>query len=250
MNPQERQMIDSLFQRLAQGAAQAGPRDSEAESLIQQHIQQMPGAPYHMAQAMIVQERALQQAQARLAAYEQAGGAPGSFAGPTAAPPYGYQYPQGQYPPPGQYQAGQYPPQGQAQGGGAGGFLGGAAKIALGVGGGILAADAAMSLAHEIFGPHHSGLGESDSYERGYEQGLDQGRQDEWQTPAASDQWSSSGNQQSFDPGSGSSFADSGAGWGNQGTDTGTDWGAPEADSGGVDDGGNDFGGGDSGDSW
>src|ERR1700716_2427293 len=116
MTPQERQMIDSLFQRLGQSAAQAGPRDPEAEALIQQHVQQMPAATYHMAQAMIVQERALQQAQARLAAYEQ----PGSFAGPTAPPPQG-----------------QYPPQGQAQqGGGAGGFLGGAAKIALGVGGG------------------------------------------------------------------------------------------------------------------
>src|SRR5262245_3318542 len=120
MNPQEQQMIESLFQRLSQAAPQAGPRDPEAEALIQRRFQSLPGAAYSMAQTLLVQERALQQAEARLAA---AGGAGGSFM-PSPSPPYQQQpYP---YAPPRQ------------QGGGVGGFLAGAGKVALGVGGGVL----------------------------------------------------------------------------------------------------------------
>jgi len=147
MNPQEQQMIESLFQRLTQAAPQSGPRDPEAEALIQQHFQSLPGAAYYMAQTLLVQERALQQAEARLAAGGGAGG--GSFM-PPAAPPYGqpYQPPyQPQYAPPPPYPYA--PPQRQS---GMGGFLAGAGKVALGVGGGILVADAVMGLGHELFG--------------------------------------------------------------------------------------------------
>lgn len=142
MNPQERQMIDSLFQRLTQAAPQAGPRDPEAEALIQQRFQSLPGAAYYMTQTLLVQERALQQAEARLAA---GGGAGGSFMPPPAPPSYGQPYqPAFQQPYP-------YAPP-QQQGRGMGGFLAGAGKIALGVGGGVLLADAAMGLGHELFG--------------------------------------------------------------------------------------------------
>ena len=129
MNPQEQQMIESLFQRLAQAAPQAGPRDPEAEALIQQRFQALPGAAYYMAQTLLVQERALQQAEAKLNA---AGG--GSFMPTGGGPVYSQ------------------PPYGQPQQSGMGGFLAGAGKIALGVGGGILVADAAMGLGHELFG--------------------------------------------------------------------------------------------------
>jgi uncharacterized protein len=140
MTPQEQQLIESLFQRLAQAAPQAGPRDPAAEALIQRRFQALPGAAYYMAQTLLVQERALQQAEARLAG---GGGGGGSFL-PPSAPPSGqpYQpYPQ---------QPHQYAP--QRQGGGMGGFLAGAGKIALGVGGGILVADAVTGLGEELFG--------------------------------------------------------------------------------------------------
>jgi hypothetical protein len=141
MIPQEQQMIESLFQRLTQAAPQAGPRDPEAEALIQQHFQSLPGAAYYMAQTLLMQERALQQGEARLAAGGGPGG--GSFM-PPGGPPYGQPYQQ-PYP-----QQQPYAPQQQQSG--VGGFLAGAGKVALGVGGGILVADAVMGLGHELFG--------------------------------------------------------------------------------------------------
>jgi hypothetical protein len=159
MNPQEQQMIDSLFQRLAQAAPQAGPRDPEAEALIQQHFQTLPGAAYYMAQTLLMQERALQQAEARLAG---GGGAAGSFMPPP--PAYGQPYQQPSYQQPSYQPAYQQPPPypyapPQQQGGGMGGFLAGAGKIALGVGGGVLVADAVMGLGHELFGGGHQQQG-------------------------------------------------------------------------------------------
>jgi hypothetical protein len=136
MTPQEQQMIESLFQRLAQAAPQAGPRDPQAEALIQQRIQSLPGAAYYMAQTLLVQERALREAEARLGSGQPGGSfLPPSGGGPAyrAAPPYAAA------------------PQ-QSGGGGVGGFLAGAGQMALGIGGGILVADAAMSLAHGLFG--------------------------------------------------------------------------------------------------
>ena len=82
MTPQEQQLIESLFQRLTQGAAQSGPRDPEAEALIQQRVQSLPGAAYYMTQTLLVQDRALQQAEARLAGQPQQS----SFLPPTAPP--------------------------------------------------------------------------------------------------------------------------------------------------------------------
>jgi hypothetical protein len=139
MTPQEQQLIESLFQRLSQSAAQAGPRDPQAEALIQQRVQSLPGADYYMAQTLLVQERALQQAEARLAGQQQ-----GGFLPPVTAPGQ-QQFPYATAPP--------YAPQAyQQSGGGAGSFLASAGKIALGVGGGILVADAAMGLARDVFG--------------------------------------------------------------------------------------------------
>ncbi|HKF19352.1 MAG TPA: DUF2076 family protein [Candidatus Dormibacteraeota bacterium] len=168
MTPQEQQLIESLFQRLTQSAAQSGPRDPQAEALIEQRVQSLPGAAYYMTQTLLVQERALQQAEARLAGQPQQS----SFLPPAAAP--GQQYPYAAAPP---YAGPAYQ---QQSGGGAGSFLAGAGKIALGVVGGVLVADAAMGLAHDVFG--HGGF---DRDERGFgQQGLDrddrgQGRGDQ-----------------------------------------------------------------------
>jgi hypothetical protein len=94
-----------------------------------------------MAQTLLMQECAPQQAKARLAA----GGGAGSFL-PPGGPPYGQPYQQPYAPQP--YA---YAPSHQ-QGGGMGGFLAGAGKVALGVGGGILVADAVMGPGHDLFG--------------------------------------------------------------------------------------------------
>jgi uncharacterized protein len=142
MNQQDQQAIDELFQLLYQGA-QAGPRDPAAEARIQQHFQQgPPGLLYHMAQTLVGQQYALQEARAQLAdcqqqsASQQQGGSPAGFAPPwrrgarqrgAAAPPPPYQR--------------DYQPRTWQQPGGQG-FLAGAGQLALGVGGGILAAEA------------------------------------------------------------------------------------------------------------
>ena len=140
MTTEEQQLIESLFQRLTQSAAQSGPRDPQAEALIEQRVQSLPGAAYYMTQTLLVQERALQQAEARLASQPQQS----SFLPPAAVP--GQQYPYAAAPP---YAGPAYQ---QQSGGGAGSFLAGAGKIALGVVGGVLVADAAMGLAHDVFG--------------------------------------------------------------------------------------------------
>lgn len=67
MNQRDRQAIDELFQHLYQGA-QAGPRDPEAEARIQRLFDQgPPGLLYHMAQTLVAQQYALQEARAQLA---------------------------------------------------------------------------------------------------------------------------------------------------------------------------------------
>lgn len=71
MNAQEKQLIDALFQKLRQTAAQSGPRDPQAEVPVSQHVNNLPGAAYYMAQAIVVQRQALKQAEARIAELER-----------------------------------------------------------------------------------------------------------------------------------------------------------------------------------
>jgi hypothetical protein len=68
MNDQERQVISEIFQRLEQVADQ--PRDPEAERFIQENIRRQPYASYAMAQALYVQEQALQNLNAQLEAVQ------------------------------------------------------------------------------------------------------------------------------------------------------------------------------------
>lgn len=64
MTPEERALIDGLFNRMREVSNQ--PRDAEAEALIARNVSQMPYAPYALAQTVLVQEHALQQASARI----------------------------------------------------------------------------------------------------------------------------------------------------------------------------------------
>ena len=168
MNAQEQQVIESLFARIQQGASQAGPRDADAEALIQEKLRAFPTAPYYMAQTLVVQEQALQRAEQRIRTLEQQSGG-GSFAPPTS----GFQ------------QGPAAAPQGRGgwgRGGGGfggGGFLAGAAQMALGIGGGILVAEAATSLAQGIFGGGFGGFGGFGGDEAAFERGYEEGQQDD-----------------------------------------------------------------------
>ncbi len=173
MNQQDQQAIDDLFQHLYRSATQAGPRDPQAEARIQQHIQQgPPGLLHHMAQTLVGQQAALRQLRAQLADCQQQlqrSGSPAGFAQPgwRGAGPQGY----GGY---GGYGAPYQQPSGWQRSGGQG-FLAGAGQIALGVGGGILAAEALS----DLFGGGGLFGGDRDYGEHEYDQGYYDGRQDE-----------------------------------------------------------------------
>lgn len=157
MSPEERQLLVGLFER-TKSAANA-PRDQEAEAFITEQVKQQPAAPYLLAQTVIVQDQALQGANARIEELEsrlreaesKSGGFLGGlFGGGRQAPP-----PRRPMPPPGyapqggpwgQQPAG-YPPQGFApQADAGGGFLRGALGTAAGIAGGVLLADGIRNL--------------------------------------------------------------------------------------------------------
>lgn len=187
MTPQEKDLILSVFDRLAR--AGAGPRDAEAEALINQRIVQQPDAVYGLVQAVLIQEMHLNQAQQHISALENQlaqarAGAPaqgGSFLG-GAAPAFGGSVPnsgaawagqpaaqpqpqyaaQPQYAPQPQLQAQPQPQPGFFQRPAAGGgFLRNAASMAAGVAGGTLLAEGIASLfgGHRGFGGGFGGMG-------------------------------------------------------------------------------------------
>jgi hypothetical protein len=154
MNQQERRMIEGLFQRLQQAETQAGPRDAEAEALIQDLMARQSAAPYLLAQVVLVQEQGLQQLQSRVEALEQeqaerpqGGGFLGGLFGGGRSQPAAPATPRAA--------AGtgwsnsRFPAQGApgaqpaAQGGG---FMAGAMQTAVGVAGGVLLGNALAGL--------------------------------------------------------------------------------------------------------
>lgn len=144
MHLEEKKLIDALFQKVSQTAAQSGPRDPDAEALINHHIGRIPGAAYYMVQTLIIQRQALKNAEARIGELEAGGGG--------FLPRRGAQAPQ------------------QSTGRG-GGFLGGAAQTALGVAGGMLLAGAATDLMDGILGGGgYSANDLFDAYGAGYEE--------------------------------------------------------------------------------
>ena len=64
MSPEERRLLTDLFDRV-RGAA-GTPRDREAEDLIAQKLREQPYAAYFLAQAVIVQDQALQATTGRI----------------------------------------------------------------------------------------------------------------------------------------------------------------------------------------
>ncbi len=180
MTPQEEQMIDGLIQRI--NGTQVQDKDPEAEQHLQQGLGHNPNALYVLAQTVLVQSYALEQARKQLADAKQSlaqaqqqqqqpqkhtsflGSIFGSDDKPAPPPQsqyapvptysqpqsYGQPYaqPQSYYPPP---SYGAPPPQG-------GGFLRGAAQTAAGVAAGALAFEGVESLMHG-FGGHGGGLG-------------------------------------------------------------------------------------------
>jgi uncharacterized protein len=68
MTPEEQNLIENLFDRLRE--ADVNPKDPEAEQLIHAKTAALPSAPYLLTQAVLVQEHALTNAQARIAELE------------------------------------------------------------------------------------------------------------------------------------------------------------------------------------
>jgi uncharacterized protein len=70
MTPQERQLIDELFDRLAR--LESAPRDADAVAAIAQGLRNAPNAIYALVQTALVQDEALRRANSRIQDLEQA----------------------------------------------------------------------------------------------------------------------------------------------------------------------------------
>ncbi len=71
MKQQAQHMIVDLFSKLKQAEDQTGPRDADAEGLINNAVTAQPSAPYYMTQAILVQEHALNNLNQRVQELEQ-----------------------------------------------------------------------------------------------------------------------------------------------------------------------------------
>lgn len=194
MNPQERQLVDDLFDRLAK--LEGAPRDPDASAAIAEGLRKAPNALYPLVQTVLLQDEALKRANAHIQQLEAEHGqqeqqqSSGSFLDsmrdaifgsgqgsppqqhgsvPNVPPPQsrpvwnsGQVTQQAQAPGPGYAQPGYggAPSYGSSYGappfGGAGGsFLGTAAAAAAGMVGGSLL----MSGIRNMMGGSHSGFG-------------------------------------------------------------------------------------------
>jgi uncharacterized protein len=184
MTPQERQLIDDLFDRLSK--LEGSPRDADAEAAIRDGLRRAPNATYALVQTVLVQDEALKRANARIQELE---GQPeqqqsGGFLDSMRDAIFGQGQQQGQPPrgsvpnagrpvwntgqalPPGYGQAPGYgQPYGGPQqpppvpaGGGGGSFLGTAAAAAAGVVGGSLLLGSIRSM---MGGGHHQSFGDA-----------------------------------------------------------------------------------------
>jgi hypothetical protein len=169
MTPQEESMLNDLIGRVEQ--TQLAEKDPEAEQLLNQRLSRNPDALYILAQTILVQKYALEQAEAQLRQTRQPAHAT-SFLGnllgrrdpapPPPPPPPSYGVPPPPYGQPyGQPYAqpwNQPPAYGAPPPGGGSSFLRSAATTAAGVAAGALAFEGVESLLHG-FG-HSAGFGE------------------------------------------------------------------------------------------
>jgi hypothetical protein len=175
MTPQEQQMLQGLIQRVNQ--TQLQEKDFDAEEMLQQTLGRNPDALYILAQTVLVQQYALDQAQNQLeqlrqqAQPQRSNSFLGSLLGRNEEPARSAPPP----PPPPQYAQPQYTPtptyvSGSAYGYGApqsGGFLRSAMQTAAGVAAGALAFEGIESLMHGFghsagYGSGFGSFGESD----------------------------------------------------------------------------------------
>jgi uncharacterized protein len=138
MDGNDRRAIEDLFHRLSEAERRLPQRDPDAEALIGSEIARNPGAPYYMAQTIVVQQQALENAQERIADLE-ARGSSGGFLGGL----FGDSGNRGQGTRGRQQMKRDYDDAARAPWGsrGGGGFLAGAAQTAMGVAGGVLLAN-------------------------------------------------------------------------------------------------------------
>ncbi len=183
MTPQEQQLLTSLAQRVNQ--TQLQEKDPDAENLLGRELGANPDAIYILAQTVLVQNIALEQAKAQVTQLQQqlqqshqpahATSFLGRLLGdrdpqpPPPPPQQGYQPIPQQYsqpaqpqyaPPPPQYQQPQYQqPQYVPMQGGQPSFLRGAMQTAAGVAAGALAFEGVESILHGMGGYGHPGMG-------------------------------------------------------------------------------------------
>lgn len=69
MTPQERRLVEDLFERLA--TLERNPREAEAEEIIRDGLRRAPNATYALVQTVLLQEEALRQANERIRELEQ-----------------------------------------------------------------------------------------------------------------------------------------------------------------------------------
>ncbi|TMK52430.1 MAG: DUF2076 domain-containing protein [Alphaproteobacteria bacterium] len=70
MTPQERQLVDDLFDRLSK--VESAPRDPDASNAIAQGLRNAPNAVYALVQTVLLQDEALKRADSRIQELEQA----------------------------------------------------------------------------------------------------------------------------------------------------------------------------------
>ena len=205
MTPQERQLIDDLFDRLTK--LENAPRDAEAMSAIMQGLRNAPNAVYALVQTTLVQDEALKRADMRIQELEAVAGQQnqsGGFLDSMRGAIFGQNQPQGsshgsvpnvrapeisgnrpawntgqvlqQSQPPGQYNqpayaqpsyGAQQPQQQSPFGGGGGSFLGTAAAAAVGVVGGSMLAGSLRSMMGG--GGNHQSFGDTAGHSGGIE---------------------------------------------------------------------------------
>src|ERR1700687_6078398 len=187
MTPQERQLVDDLFDRLSK--VESAPRDPDAIAAIAEGLHKAPNAVYALVQTTLLQDEALKRANSRIQELE-AGSAgeqhqSGGFLDSMRDTVFGQNQPRGSVPnvrppevasrpvwnsgqvmqqaqSPGQYS--QAPPYGQPygapqapMGGGGGSFLGTAAAAAARLGGG----SAVLRSIPSMMGGSHQGFGDA-----------------------------------------------------------------------------------------
>lgn len=136
LNADDRRAIEGLFSRIADVERRTPDRDPDAEQLIAREIARQPGAPYYMAQTVLVQEHALEVADTRIRELERQLEEANSRTRADTSRPRG--------PWDRDDRAGESSRSGRGLGGG--GFLAGAAQTAMGVAGGVLLGSAIGSM--------------------------------------------------------------------------------------------------------